>query len=123
MELASNVTVDEGVNEWGIQRQIMLEGDQVVTKLTYDAAPMLEAAAIARSASEGDRWGNGHFVGIIPYAELSRINQQYSGADDRKHAILSWLKANPKLVTFEKFQNGPTLRSRQTLLAICTALT
>jgi hypothetical protein len=103
VELASNITLDEGVNEFGIQRQIMLEGDQVVTKLTYDAAPMIEAAAQARRATEGDRWGNGHFVGIIPYAELSRINEQYSGAEERKHQILMWLKANPKLVTFDRF--------------------
>lgn len=103
MELASNITLDEGANQFGVQRQIMLEGDQIVTKTSYDAQPMLEAAAQARIATQGDSWGHGHFVGIIPYAELSRINELHQGAEARKHAILSWLKANPKLVTFEKF--------------------
>lgn len=103
MEIATNLTIDEGVNEFGIQRQIMLEGDQTVEKLTYDAEPMLKFAEQARLATEGDRWGNGHFVGIIPYAELNRINDQFKGAEQRKHQILLWLKNNPKLVTFDRF--------------------
>ena len=103
MELATNITLDEGINAFGVQRQIMLEGDQVVTKTSYDAQPMLEAAAAARIATQGDSWGHGHFVGVIPYAELAIINAKHSGAEERKHAILSWLKANPALVTFDKF--------------------
>lgn len=103
MELESNLTIDEGVNEFGVQRQIILEGDQTVTKLTYDAEPLLKFAESARLATQGDSWGNGHFVGVIPYAELNRINETYSGAEDRKHAILMWLRDNPKLVTFDRF--------------------
>ena len=103
MELEANVTIDDGVNAFGVQRQIILEGDQAVTKLTYDAGPMIEAAHRARVASDGQRWGDGHFVGIIPMAELSRINNTFQGAEERKHQILSWLRDNPKLVTFEKF--------------------
>jgi len=103
VELDSNVTINEGVNGFGIQRQIILEGDQAVTKLTYDASPLLEAAQQARVASEGQRWGDGRFVGIIPIAELTRINDTYKSAEERKHQILSWLRDNPKLVTFDKF--------------------
>lgn len=103
MELAANVTINEGVNAFGIQRQIILEGDQAVTKLSYDAAPFIETASAARIATSGERWGDGHLVGIIPIAELSRINETYHGAEERKHQILTWLRDNPKLVTFEKF--------------------
>jgi hypothetical protein len=103
VELESNITIDGGVNQFGIQREIILEGDQVVTKLTYDAEPMLRAAHHARVASEGQRWGDGQLVGIIPIAELTRINDTYKSATERKHQILSWLRDNPKLVTFDRF--------------------
>jgi pyocin large subunit-like protein len=103
MELESNVTIDEGVNEYGIQRQIILEGDQAVTKLTYDAAPMLEAAAAERSATAGERWGDMRKIGTIPMAELIRIQETYKTEVERKAQILLWLKANPYFVTFDKF--------------------
>ena len=103
MELDGSVTLDEGVNAFGIRREITLEGDQAVTKLTYDAEPLLERAATLRSLTAGDSWGNGHFVGIVPMAEVTRINEMYQGAEERKRQMLLWLKANPKLVTFDKF--------------------
>lgn len=103
MELDANVTIDEGVNAYGIRRQIILEGDQAVSKLTYDAAPLLEEAHQRRIASAGDRWGDGHHVGTIPMAELAKIMETYGSAEERKHAILCWLRDNPKLVTFDKF--------------------
>lgn len=64
---------------------------------------MLEAAHAARVASEGHRWGDGHFVGIIPMVELTRINETFRSSEERKHQILSWLRDNPKMVTFDKF--------------------
>lgn len=103
VELESNVTLDEGVNQFGIHRQITLEGDQAVTKQTYDAEPMLEYAATMRAATAGDRWGNGHFVGVVPMVEVVRINNTYAGAEERKRQMLLWLKNNPALVTFDKF--------------------
>ena len=103
MELESNVTIDEGVNPWGIQRQIILEGDQAVTKLTYDAEPLLEAAKAERNATAGERWGDMRKVGVIPMAELNRINQTYHSELERKAQILLWLKENPAMVTFDKF--------------------
>ncbi|CAB4172544.1 hypothetical protein UFOVP1470_16 [uncultured Caudovirales phage] len=103
MELESSVTIDEGVNAFGIHKQITLEGDQAITKLTYDAAPFIEHAADLRVLTAGDSWGDGHFIGIVPMAEVTRINQTYDGAEERKRQMVLWLKANPKLVTFEKF--------------------
>ena len=104
MELANNVTIDEGVNQYGIHRQITLEGDQAVTKLTYDAEAMLKEAHARRVHTAGDRWNEGQtHVGFIPMAELTRINETYKSAQERKFQILLWLKNNPKLVTFDKF--------------------
>jgi hypothetical protein len=93
----------ESANEYGIARDVRVEGDNVITKQTYDAAPLIAAAHSARIATEGQRWGDGHFVGIIPIAELTRINEAFQSSEERKHQILSWLRDNPKLVTFDKF--------------------
>lgn len=93
----------ESANEYGISRDIRVEGDSAITKQTYDAEPMLEYAAKMRAETQSASWGNGRFVGVIPYAELNRINAEHQGAEARKHAILSWLRDNPKLVTFDKF--------------------
>lgn len=104
MELASNVTIDEGFNAFGIHRQIVLEGDQAVTRLTYDAEPLLEEAHARRVASAGDRWGEGHtHVGFVPLAVMAHINETYQGSEERKIQMFLWLKRNPALVTFDKF--------------------
>ena len=95
--------VIEGANEYGISKELRIEDGNLITRHSYDAEPMIEAAHQARVMSEGRRWGDGQFVGIIPMAELTRINQTFQGAEERKHAILSWLRDNPKLVTFDKF--------------------
>lgn len=93
----------QSADENGISTEMIVEDGNFITKQSYDAEPMLEAAAMARINTAGDRWGDGRFVGVIPYPELHRINAQYNSAEERKHAILSWLRDNPKLVTFEKF--------------------
>ena len=103
MEPFENFTVDEGVDAYGVRKEVIFEGDSAVTKLTYDAAPMLEAAHAERIATAGDRWGEMRKVGTIPMVELNRINSMYPGAEDRKYQVLLWLKQNPRLVTFDKF--------------------
>jgi len=103
MELLENFTLDEGVDAYGVRKEVTFEGDQAVTKLTYDAAPMLEAAHAERIATAGDRWGEMRKVGTIPMVELNRINATWPGAEDRKFQVLLWLKANPRMVTFDKF--------------------
>lgn len=93
----------QSADEHGIATEMIVEDNNFITKQTYDAEPLLEAAQKARIATAGEKWGDGHFVGVIPLPELHRINQTYAGAEERKHAILSWLRDNPKLVTFDKF--------------------
>jgi pyocin large subunit-like protein len=103
MELVENFVLDEGVDAYGVRKQVIFEGDQAVTKLTYDAAPLLDTARAERTATAGDRWGEMRKVGTIPMVELNRINAAFPGAEDRKIQVLLWLKAHPALVTFDKF--------------------
>ena len=104
MDLETNLVIDDGVNEFGVHRQIILEGDQAVTKLTYDAQPFLERAHAQRVATAGDRWGEGSGtkVGEMPmavFAEMVKIQ----GVEERQKFARMWLLSNPGFVTFEKF--------------------
>ena len=103
MELAESFSVDEGVDSYGVRKEVSFEGDQIVTKLSYDATPMLEQAHAERTATAGDRWGEMRKVGVIPMVVLNQINAKHTDALERKVAILGWLKANPRMVSFDKF--------------------
>lgn len=102
MSSIGSFTVDDGVHPYGIHRDVTFEGDQVVTKLTYDAEPFLEQAHAERTATAGERWGDGRKVGTIPmavYADVMKIRS----AEERQKYVINWLKANPAFVTFDKF--------------------
>lgn len=104
MEIDGSFTVDDGYHYGGVHRQVTFEGDQAVTKLTYDAAPFLEQAKADRIATAGDRWseGVGTKVGTIPmaqYAEFLKI----PSAEERQKFLVRWLKENPAFVSFDKF--------------------
>ena len=104
MSSIGSFTVDDGVHAYGVHRQVTFEGDQVVTKLTYDAEPLLEAAKAERIATAGNRWGEGvgTKVGTMPmavYAEFMKVQS----AEERQKFILKWLRENPAFVTFDKF--------------------
>lgn len=103
MTPTESFTVDEGVDAYGTRKQVSFEGDQIVTKLSYDAAPMLEQAHAERTATAGDRWGEMRKVGVIPMVVLNQINSTIPGQLDRTAAILGWLRANPRMVSFDKF--------------------
>lgn len=98
-------TVDEGVDAYGTKKQLVFDGDQLVGKLTYDARPLAKEAAEARAITSTDRWGEGlgTRIGMIPIPELDKINRTYSSMEERRHAVLCWLRDNPALVTFDKF--------------------
>ena len=102
MSSSGSFTVDDGVHAYGVHKQVTFEGDQAVTKLTYDAQPFLEQAHAERTLTAGDRWGDGRKVGTIPmavYAEVMKIK----GAEERQKYVIDWLKSNPAFVTFDKF--------------------
>lgn len=96
-------TMDEGFDSYGTRKQVTFEGDQAVTKLTFDAEPFLEKAKAERTQTAGDRWGEGigTKVGSIPMA----VYTQYLGlpVEERQMFLMKWLRENPAFVTFDKF--------------------
>lgn len=96
-------TTDEGFDPYGTRKQVTFEGDQAVTKLTFDAEPFLKSAHDERIANEGKRWGEGigTKVGSIPMA----VYTQYLGlpVEERQLFLMKWLRENPAFVTFDKF--------------------
>ena len=103
MQVVERFTVDEGVDAYGVRKEVTLEDNQAVTKLTYDAEPMLEQAHAERVQTAGQRWGEMRKVGVIPMAVLNEINTRVQGAAERQAEIFLWLKRNPAMVTFDKF--------------------
>lgn len=94
--------LDEGYNRHGIHTELIFQGDEVVKKQTFDAQPFLEAAHAERQATAGQRWGEMRKVGTVPmavYAKSLEIQDQR----ERQEYLLGWLKANPAMVTFDKF--------------------
>jgi hypothetical protein len=102
MESIGSFTVDDGIHPYGIHRQVTFEGDQAVTKLTYDAEPFIEQAHAERVLTAGDRWGDGKKVGTIPMAVYSEM-MKIKSPEARGLAVVNWLKANPAFVSFDKF--------------------
>lgn len=103
MSSIGSFTVDDGYHAYGVHKQVTFEGDQIITKLTYDAQPFLERAHAQRVATASDRWGEGigTKVGEIPMviaAEAMKLR-----GEERQKFLLNWLKANPAFVTFDKF--------------------
>ena len=104
MEIDGSFTVDDGWHPYGVHKQVTFEGDQAITKLTYDAAPFLKMAHEERLATAGNRWGEGvgTKVGTMPmavYGEMMKIK----GAEERQKFAHRWLLENPAFITFDKF--------------------
>ena len=103
MDKIESFCLDEGVNIHGVRKQVTFEGDQAVTKLTYDAEPMLNEAHNARVQTAGQQWGEMRRVGVIPLTVLNHINATVQGSLERSAEVMLWLQRNPKMVTFDKF--------------------
>lgn len=74
---------------------------KVTIEKKYDATNFLEDAAAKRAATAGEKWGEMRHVGTVPMAELAAMYRQDGRLDMKRMA--AWLKANPKLVTFDRF--------------------
>lgn len=84
----------------GIKSRVHKTETKVAIEKTYDAQPFLDAAKAMRAETDGQKWGEMRHVGFVPMAELATMLRQ-DGRFDKKRA-LEWIKANPKLCTFEK---------------------
>lgn len=98
-----NFSVDRGFDAYGNHTQVIVEGDQLVRKTTFDAEPLLREAHAERVATEGKRWGEGvgTKVGTIPMAVYAQFLTK--PAEERQKFLLQWLRENPAFVTFDKF--------------------
>jgi hypothetical protein len=98
-----NFSVDRGYDAYGNHTQVIVEGDQLVRKTTFDAEPLLREAHAERVATEGKRWGEGvgTKVGTIPMAVYAQFLTK--PAEERQKFLLQWLRENPAFVTFDKF--------------------
>lgn len=104
MESIGSFKIDEGVDAFGTRTEIIFDGEQVVNKRSFDAAPLLKEAAEARAVTAGDRWkeGLGTRVGTVPmaiYQDALRIQS----AEERNKYLLNWIRQNPHFCTFDKF--------------------
>lgn len=99
-----NFSVDRGFDAYGNHTEVIVEGDDLIRKTTYDAEPLLREAHAARTATAGDRWqeGTGTRVGTIPMAVYAQF-LTIPDAEERQKFILRWLRENPAFVTFDKF--------------------
>lgn len=94
--------IDEGVNQYGVRKIVHFDGDEVVSEFAYDAAPIIEHCKEERAVSAGERWGDGRKIGTLPPTVLAKV-MAIPGAEARKKFILSYLRANPAFVSFDKF--------------------
>lgn len=97
-------TLDEGVDAFGTRTQIIFDGDQLVNKRSFDAAPLLKEAAEARAVTASDRWseGLGTRVGTVPMA-IYQDALKIRNVEERSKYLLNYLRENPLFVTFDKF--------------------
>lgn len=104
MSSIGSFVVDDGWHAHGVHKQVTFEGDQAITKLTYDAEPLLRSCHAQRIATAGDRWGEGvgTKVGEMPMAVYSQL-LKIKGAEDRQKFAHRWLLENPAFITFDKF--------------------
>jgi hypothetical protein len=96
-----NVTVDEGTSPNGVNMKIHFEGDTVTVEKTYDAEPHLEHARLLRDSQDGQRWGDGKWIGHIPPAEYARILAL--PREQRRPAIHKFLRDNQQFVGFSRW--------------------
>ena len=76
----------ESANEYGITRDVRVEGDQIVTKLTYDAQPFIDMAHAARIATAGDRCHGRPRPAVSfrkhPNQKVRSLGSSYDAGDD-----------------------------------------
>lgn len=94
--------LDLGTSESGVKKEISIEGESVIVKESFDAAPHLKYAEQARQSTDGKSWGNGRIIGHIPPAFYAKIIQ-IKDRDERDRAITEFFRNNKAFVTFDKY--------------------
>lgn len=96
------VKLDQYDPQLGIRTRVHETETKLVIEKTYDAEPIVQAAAEMRATRAGERWDEmGTHVGFIPMAELATMMRQDGGFD--KARVREYLQRNPAFVSFDKF--------------------
>ncbi len=96
------VQIDQWDPQLGIRTRVHEVEGKISIQKTYDAQPLVEAAAELRAQTQGKQWNAlGTHVGYIPMADLATMMRQDGGLDQRR--VREYLQKNPALVTFDKF--------------------
>lgn len=85
----------------GIESVVHETETKVAIEKRYDPASFIKTAAEARAETASQQWGEMRHVGFVPMAELATMLRQDGRLDMKRMA--AWLKANPKMVTFDRF--------------------
>lgn len=94
--------VDEGVNpHTGVRTEYFFEGDQVVTRKTWDAEPYIQRAKEMRARNEGKKWGEGREVGVIPpwAIHITHIPDR----QERDREMKRFFRENPVFLAYDAF--------------------
>ena len=95
-------TLDEGIDQYGINTRLIYQGDEVIKHTSQDVSGILEFAKAKRNHTAGERWGDMRHVATIPmhiYAQLLSITNQ----DERKKKVKEYIQANPSFATFDAY--------------------
>jgi len=98
---SENTSFVDNVSRDGVITTLSFEGEELITKKTWDAEPHLRYAEEARQATAGQNWGTGKLIGHIPpamYAQFLTIKDNV----ERKKAIMTWLRQNPAFTMFDR---------------------
>lgn len=101
-EFGSPVSIDEGIDAYGVRTTLHIEQGALITQKTYDAAPLLEQCKAERAATAGQRWGEMRKVGTMPMAEYAKAMAIRDNAERKKY-VRNWLRTNPYFLSFERY--------------------
>ena len=101
---SENVKFVEDVHN-GVTTTLSFEGDALIVNKQWDAEPYLKAAAEERSATAGERWGEGRKVFHLPEAEYGRYLKETRGwsRQDKSAWLKRWALEHPLLISFDKY--------------------
>jgi hypothetical protein len=100
-----NVTLDEGVSADGVRTILHFEGDSLIAQRQWDAEPHLEHARYMRESQDGERWGEGKFIGHLPPIACAEM-LQLPTPEARMQFALRFLRENPHFVGYSRILKG-----------------
>lgn len=99
---SENVTVDEGVDEYGTRTQLHFEGESLIVQKSFDGQGLADQCKAINNATAGQRWGEMRHVGTLPMAIYGKALAMKDNKE-RMTFIRNYLKQNPHFITFDRY--------------------